>query len=345
MAFLILENGTVFEGQRFGALGDTVGEVVFTTGMVGYPETLTDPAYAGQLVVQTFPMVGNYGIIPEDIAPTAAPGGYIVREYCEQPSNFRCEQTLDAFLKQQGVVGLCGIDTRELTTVLREHGTMNAMICDTVPDDLTVLREYTVGRRVADVSCTESRIYPAVGEKRYAITLVDLGTSLTLVHALCEHGCEVTVVPHDTSASAIKHQQPDGVVFAGGPGDPRDCTEYLPVIRELFGRLPMLGVGLGHQLIALSQDGAVEKLPYGHRGANQPVKIAGTSRRTYITNQNHGYVVSEIPEGALPWFRNANDNTCEGIYYTTHYCVTVQFDPNDVVFDRFFALMGGADHA
>lgn len=346
MAYLVLENGKVFEGQRFGADGDSIGELVFTTAMVGYPETLTDPAYAGQIVIQTFPMVGNYGIIPADIAPTSFLRGYIVREHCDTPSNFRSEQTLDAFLKQRGIVGLCGIDTRELTSILRENGTMNALICDTVPEDLTPLKQYRVADAVAQVSTREMTVFPAVGKRRYAVTLWDFGVSRGLIDGLCARGCEVTVVPHDTPTGVIKQQKPDGVVLSGGPGDPREYETYLPLIRELFSTLPLLGVGLGHQLVALARGGKVEKLPYGHRGANQPVRTTDIdAQHTYITSQNHGYVVSDEPCNTLVLFHNANDGTCEGIDYLNCHCLTVQFDPNDVVYDRFLTMMGGDRNA
>ncbi len=340
MAYLVLENGAVFEGRRFGADGDTVGELVFTTGMVGYPETLTDPAYAGRIVMQTFPMVGNYGIIPADIAPTAAVRGYVVREHCETPSNFRCELTLDAYLKQQGVVGLCGIDTRELTCLLRENGTMNACICDEIPADLTALRQYKVP--VAPTR-RDAAVYPAAGNKRFAVTVVDFGASLGFLRALCEQGCEVTAVPCDTPAAEILAAQPDGVVLSGGAGDPADYSAALPTVGELFGRVPLLGVGLGHQLIALSQGGQTAKLRCGHHGANQPVKTTGSSRM-YITSQNHSYTVTELPANALLLFSNANDGTCEGLTYENN-CLSVQFEPNEVVYDRFTAMMGGAANA
>lgn len=344
MAYLVLENGTVFEGRRFGACRDTVGELVFTTGMVGYPETLTDPAFAGQIVLQTFPLIGNYGIIPEDIAPHSAVHGYIVREVCDTPSNFRCEQTLDAFLKQQNIPGLCGIDTRELTCILRENGTMNAIICDEIPADLTPLKHYAVVGKVAEVSCRESSVYPAEGNTKAAVTVVDLGVSKTLIRALCRHGCTVTVVPYTTSAEEILATKPDGVVLSGGPGDPAENTDIIAQVRDLIGSVPLLGVGLGHQLCALALGGTTAKLPYGHRGANHPVTDM-ESGRTPITAQNHGYTVERIPDGATVTFVNANDGTCEGLSYPAHHCFTVQFEPNEEILTRFITMMGGADHA
>ncbi len=344
MAYLVLENGTVFEGERIGAVGNTVGELVFTTGMVGYVETITDPAFAGQIVAQTFPMIGNYGVAPQDAEGKPSLYGYVVRELCDIPSNFRSEGDLNSYLKENGIVGLCGVDTRELTRILREHGTMNAAICDAVPTDITPIKQYAVCGAVAQVSCTAPTVYPANGEQRFAVTVLDCGVRRSVIEALCERGCRVTAVPYNTSADAILAEKPDGVVLSDGPGDPAEVTTVIDTVRALFGRLPLFGMGLGHQLVALARGGKTEKLPHGHRGANQPVRdLLGT--RTYITSQNHGYAVSAPAVDAVSQFVNANDGTNEGFNYPEASCFTVQFDPQPFVYDRFIALMGGADNA
>lgn len=346
MAFLVLENGAVFEGQRIGAVGNTIGELVFTTGMVGYVETLSDPAFAGQIVLQTFPLIGNYGVALQDAEASPALHGYIVRELCDEPSNFRSDTTVDAFLKQHAIVGLCGVDTRELTRVLRENGTMNALICDSVPADLTPLRQYAVCGHVAQVSTKAPAVLPAAGDRRFAVTVVDCGVRHSVLDALCERGCEVTVVPYDTPAEAILTAKPDGVVLSGGPGDPTENTALIATTKALFGTVPLFGMGLGHQLVALAVGGKTEKLKHGHCGANQPVRCDG-DRRTYITSQNHGYVVvsDSLPATAVVTHRNANDDTCEGITYTDAPCMTIQFDPEARDYDRFIALLGGERHA
>lgn len=354
MAFLVLSNGRVFEGKRIGAAGDSIGELVFTTGMEGYIETLTDESYAGQIVIQTFPLIGNYGIIEEDFEGKSAVRGYIVREECETPSNFRCNYPLDEFLKKNNIPGLCGLDTRALTRMLREEGTMNAMICDTVPEVLDALKNYAVRGVVAEVSRKEPTVCPAQGETRFRVTLLDYGAKNNIIRSLTKRGCEVTVVPQNTSAEDILAGDPDGIMLSNGPGDPEENTYCIEQIRKLLGKKPIFGICLGHQLTALAMGGKTVKLKYGHRGANQPVKeVDGT--RTYITSQNHGYaVVSEsLGKEARVTFINANDKSCEGVEYPLLDCFTVQFHPEacggpkdtDFLFDRFIEKMKGADYA
>lgn len=354
MAFLVLSNGRVFEGKRIGAVGDSIGELVFTTGMEGYIETLTDESYAGQIVIQTFPLIGNYGIIEEDFEGKSAVRGYIVREECETPSNFRCNYPLDEFLKKNNIPGLCGLDTRALTRMLREEGTMNAMICDTVPEVLDALKNYAVRGVVAEVSRKEPAVYPAQGETCFRVTLLDYGAKNNIIRSLTKRGCEVTVVPQNTSAEDILAGDPDGIMLSNGPGDPEENTYCIEQIRKLIGKKPIFGICLGHQLTALAMGGKTVKLKYGHRGANQPVKeVEGT--RTYITSQNHGYaVVSEsLGKEARVTFINANDKSCEGVEYPLLDCFTVQFHPEacggpkdtDFLFDRFIEKMKGADYA
>ena len=347
--YLILQDGQVFEGVRFGAETDTVGELVFTTGMCGYVETLTDPSYAGQIVMQTYPLIGNYGIIREDFEGACCVKGYVVREYCDTPSNFRTDCDLDTYLKEQGVPGLCGVDTRELTRIIREHGVMNAAICDEIPADLTPIKTYAITGVVEAVSCKEPDRYQAEGEERFRVSLLDYGAKRNIVRELQKRGCTVTVLPATTSAEEILAADPDGVMLSNGPGDPAENTYQIEQIRKLLGKVPMFGICLGHQLTALAAGGSTYKLKYGHRGVNQPVRdLNGV--RTYITSQNHGYAVdSDTVKLGKVRFANANDGTCEGIDYPELKAFTVQFHPEactgpkdtTFLFDRFVVLMKG----
>ena len=347
--YLILQDGQVFEGVRFGAEADTVGELVFTTGMCGYVETLTDPSYAGQIVMQTYPLIGNYGIIREDFEGACCVKGYVVREYCDTPSNFRTDCDLDTYLKEQGVPGLCGVDTRELTRIIREHGVMNAAICDEIPADLTPIKTYAITGVVEAVSCKEPDRYPAEGEECFRVSLIDYGAKRNIVRELQKRGCTVTVLPATTSAEEILAADPDGVMLSNGPGDPAENTYQIEQIRKLLGKVPMFGICLGHQLTALAAGGSTYKLKYGHRGVNQPVRdLNGV--RTYITSQNHGYAVDgdTVKLGKVR-FVNANDGTCEGIDYPELKAFTVQFHPEactgpkdtSFLFDQFVELMKG----
>lgn len=347
--YLILQDGQVFEGVRFGAETDTVGELVFTTGMCGYVETLTDPSYAGQIVMQTYPLIGNYGIIREDFEGACCVKGYVVREYCDTPSNFRTDCDLDTYLKEQGVPGLCGVDTRELTRIIREHGVMNAAICDEIPADLTPIKTYAITGVVEAVSCKEPDRYQAEGEERFRVSLIDYGAKRNIVRKLQKRGCTVTVLPASTSAEDVLAADPDGIMLSNGPGDPAENTYQIEQIRKLLGKVPMFGICLGHQLTALAAGGSTYKLKYGHRGVNQPVRdVEGV--RTYITSQNHGYAVDgdTVKLGKVR-FVNANDGTCEGIDYPELKAFTVQFHPEactgpkdtSFLFDRFVELMKG----
>ena len=347
--YLILQDGQVFEGVRFGAETDTVGELVFTTGMCGYVETLTDPSYAGQIVMQTYPLIGNYGIIREDFEGACCVKGYVVREYCDTPSNFRTDCDLDTYLKEQGVPGLCGVDTRELTRIIREHGVMNAAICDEIPADLTPIKTYAITGVVEAVSCKEPDRYPAEGEECFRVSLIDYGAKRNIVRELQKRGCTVTVLPASTSAEEILAAGPDGVMLSNGPGDPAENTYQIEQIRKLLGKVPMFGICLGHQLTTLAAGGSTYKLKYGHRGVNQPVRdLNGV--RTYITSQNHGYAVDgdTVKLGKVR-FVNANDGTCEGIDYPELKAFTVQFHPEactgpkdtSFLFDQFVELMKG----
>ncbi|MBR1456138.1 MAG: carbamoyl phosphate synthase small subunit [Oscillospiraceae bacterium] len=353
-AYLVLGNGRVFEGERIGAAGDSIGELVFTTGMVGYLETLTDPSYAGQIILQTFPLIGNYGVISPDFEGNCFARGYVVRELCEAPSNFRSEYALDRFLKERGIPGICGVDTRAVTRLLREEGVMNACICAEIPADLAPVRAYAVKDAVRTVSTRETRDYPAQGEERFHVALIDYGAKRNIIRCLNRRGCRVTVVPHDTAAETVLAMAPDGVMLSNGPGDPQENVYEIEQIRKLMGKVPIFGICLGHQLTALAMGGETVKLKYGHRGANQPVRLCGGSR-TYISSQNHGYaVVSESMEGiARLSYVNANDLSCEGLEYPEQRCFTVQFHPEacsgprdtEFLLDRFIAMMGGDGRA
>ncbi|MGN1095689.1 MAG: carbamoyl phosphate synthase small subunit [Eubacteriales bacterium] len=350
-AYLVLEDGTVFEGFRFGSEKNSVGELVFSTGMCSYIETLTDPSYAGQIVMQTFPLIGNYGIIDEDFEGKCAVRGYVVREYCNKPSNFRSGGTIDEFLMANGVPGICGVDTRELTKIIREHGVMNAYICDKVPEDLSKIKNYRIENAVESVTSREFTTYPSTspdGEK-YFVVLIDYGAKNNIIRSLTSRGCKVRVVPAGTKAEDILTLCPDGIMLSNGPGDPSENTFCIEQIKELMGKVPMFGICLGHQLMALSAGASTVKLKYGHRGGNQPVRDL-SSGRTYITSQNHGYAVESdsIKTGSLR-FINANDGTCEGIDYPFKKAFSVQFHPEacagphdtDFLFDRFTDMMKG----
>lgn len=349
--YLILQDGQVFEGFRFGGDADAVGELVFTTGMCGYIETLTDPSYAGQIVLQTYPLIGNYGIIREDFEGACCVKGYVVRECCDAPSNFRTDTDLDTYLKEQGVPGLYGVDTRQLTRIIREHGVMNAVICDEVPADMDVVKSYAVTGVVDAVTCKKPSVHPAVGEERFKVSLLDYGAKNNIIRELQKRGCTVTVLPAATAAEDILAAAPDGVMLSNGPGDPAENVFEIEQIKKLLGKVPLFGICLGHQLTALAAGGRTYKLKYGHRGVNQPVRdVNGV--RTFITSQNHGYAVDSdsIKIGRLS-FANANDGTCEGIDYPGLRAFTVQFHPEactgpkdtSFLFDRFVELMKGGE--
>ena len=345
--YLILEDGTIYEGEAFGADAQSVGELVFNTGVVGYIETLTDPSYYGQIVMQTFPMIGNYGIIEADFEGKCAVKGYVVREWCRQPSNFRSQYDLDAFLKRQGVPGICGVDTRAITQRIREMGVMNAMICDDLPRSLDAIREYHIIDAVKSVSTGVTELFPAHGAEKYRVTLIDYGAKANIERELQKRGCAVKVVPYDTPAEAVLADRPDGVMLSNGPGDPAENVRCIAEIKALLGKVPMFGICLGHQLLALAAGGRTEKLKYGHRGANQPCRDL-TTGHTYITSQNHGYAVvsDSLPVGRVR-FVNANDQTCEGVDYPEYGAFTVQFHPEacagpmdtSFLFDQFINLM------
>lgn len=348
MAYLVLSNGITFEGTRIGAHLDRIGELVFTTGMEGYLETLTDPSYYGQIVTQTFPLIGNYGVIEEDFEGESTLFGYIVRELCDTPSNFRSAYPLNDYLVARGIPGLCGVDTREIVRITREEGVMNAMICDQVPSDLSLIRAFRVRDAVDSVSGAQKEFYPAEGREKCRAALIDYGAKHNIIRSLQKRGCSLTVWPARSSAEEILASDPDGIMLSNGPGDPAENTYCISQLRQLIGHRPVFGICLGHQLAALALGGRTVKLKYGHRGGNQPVRDLSAGR-TYITSQNHGYaVVADSLKGiGVETFRNANDGSCEGMEYPGLDCFTVQFHPEaasgprdtSVLFDRFVGKM------
>lgn len=330
-AFLILEDGTIFEGTHIGVQKEIISEIVFNTSMAGYPEVLTDPSYAGQTVCMTYPLIGNYGVCREDMESRRAwPDGFIVRELSRTASNFRCDMTIRQFLEENGVPGIAGIDTRALTKILREKGTMNGMITTDenyrLEEILPKLKAYTTGKVVDIVTCKEKYTLTAARElsdngpisgsaqfkredyekgirekkpsmvrtlngRGLRVALLDLGAKDNIARSLAARGCEVTVYPAGTKAQEIIDDKPDGIMLSNGPGDPKECGAVIEQIRKLYDTdIPIFAICLGHQLMALATGADTYKMKYGHRGGNHPVKDLETGR-VYISSQNHGYVV------------------------------------------------------
>ncbi len=363
-AFLILEDGTVFEGIHIGADREIISEIVFNTSMAGYLEVLTDPSYAGQAVCMTYPLIGNYGICREDMESKKIwPDAFIVRELSRIPSNFRCDASIQEILAEYDVPGIAGIDTRALTKILREKGTMNGCIttnADYVMEEIQKrLKAYDMGNVVDIVTCQEkytlkgtrelSENGPLSGSARYTgekekrpslvkelngkgkrVALLDLGAKDNIARSLAARGCDVTVYPARTAAQEILSDKPDGIMLSNGPGDPKVCTKVIENVKKLYeSDTPIFAICLGHQLMALATGADTFKMKYGHRGGNHPVKDLATGR-VYISSQNHGYVVDmdKLDERvAKPAFINVNDGTCEGLAYTGKNIFTVQFHP------------------
>lgn len=378
-AFLILEDGTVFTGESIGSTREVISEIVFNTSMTGYLEVLTDPSYAGQAVVMTYPLIGNYGITPDMESERPWVDGYIVRELSRIPSNFRCQGTIQDFLKENDIPGIAGVDTRALTKILRDKGTMNGMITTNenynLEEILPRLKEYTVGDVVSKVTCKEKKVLKPfeaksvlpenqgmmgslaankVYKKNYKIALMDFGAKQNIANSLSQRGCEVTIYPAHTSAEEILESNPDGIMLSNGPGDPETNVAIIEEIKKLYtSDVPIFAICLGHQLMALANGVPTHKLKYGHRGGNHPVKDLETGR-VYISSQNHGYVVDTDnldPKVAVPAFTNVNDGTNEGLKYVGKNIFTVQFHPeacpgpldSGYLFDRFIDMMGGAE--
>lgn len=339
--YLTLQNGRQFVGYRFGARGDVTGELVFTTGMTGYIETLTDPSYYGQIVIQTFPLIGNYGVTPDMQSDRPWVSAYIVREKCDMPSNFRCEGTIEKYLEDNNIVGVYGLDTRELTKIVRETGVMNASISTKPAANMRGIENYRIAEAVKTVTCKEP-VYLGDPEGM-KIVVWDFGAKYNIAQELVKRGCYCIVVPATYTAEQILALNPQGLMLSNGPGDPSENVEIIENIRKLIGKLPIFGICLGHQLLALAMGGKTKKMKYGHRGGNQPVKNLNTGR-VYISSQNHGYevIASSVPVGKLSYI-NANDGTCEGMDYPEYNAFTVQFHPEarggprdaSFLFDKF----------
>ena len=350
--YIVLENGQIFEGERFGYEGDAIGEIVFNTSAVGYIETLTDACYQGQILVQTFPLIGNYGWIDADTCGKEMKlAAYIVREWCEAPSNFRCEGTIDDELRKRNIPGICGVDTRMLTRIIRENGVMNAIICDDPSKvDLEALKAFKPKTSLNEAAiCDEIKTYDAENASK-KVTVVNYGEYLNIIPSLVSRGVSVTVIPYTATAEEILATKPDGIVLSNGAGDPKDAVCCIETVKALVGKKPIFGISLGHQLLALAKGADTFKLKYGHRGTSQPVKDI-VSGRTYITAQNHGYAVdcdSALKSGAVMTFVNGNDGTCEGLEYADEKAFSVQFVPEKgfgkdnsekVLFDKFATLL------
>ena len=360
-AYLILEDGTVFCGKSIGSQREVISEVVFNTSMTGYLEVLTDPSYAGQALVMTYPLIGNYGISIEDMESSRAwPDAFIVRELSRIPSNFRSEDTIQNFLQRYDIPGISGIDTRALTILLREKGTMNGLITTNeyskaqIEDLLPKIRAYTTGKVVEKVTCAKKYEFTDSGDtvpqpstvgvrnelseemqrelysRHFRVALLDFGAKRNIARSLVRRGCRVTVYPAHTSAEEILNDRPDGIMLSNGPGDPKECTQIIEEVRKLYDSdVPIFAICLGHQLMALATGGDTYKMKYGHRGGNHPVKDLKTGR-VYISSQNHGYVVDVEhidPSLATPAFSNVNDGTNEGLVYLNKNIFTVQFHP------------------
>ena len=351
-AYLILEDGTVFSGTSIGSEREVISEIVFNTSMTGYLEVLTDPSYAGQAVVMTYPLIGNYGICREDMESGRPwPDGYIVRELSRIPSNFRSEDTIQHFLKEYDIPGISGIDTRALTKILREKGTMNGMITTKEYADLSEpirrMKEYQVKGVVLKTTTKEKYVLPGEGKR---VALMDYGAKKNIARSLNARGCQVTVYPADTPAETVLADRPDGIMLSNGPGDPKENTAIIEEIKKLYASdVPIFAICLGHQLMALANGMDTYKLKYGHRGGNHPVKDLETGR-VYISSQNHGYVVdmdTVKPEVAVPAFVNVNDGINEGLRYVGKNIFTVQYHPeaspgpkdSAYLFDRFLKMM------
>ncbi len=352
-AFLILEDGTVFTGTGIGSTREVISEIVFNTSMTGYLEVLTDPSYAGQAVVMTYPLIGNYGITPDMESERPWPDGYIVRELSRMPSNFRSQGTIQDFLVKYDIPGVAGIDTRALTKILREKGTMSGMITTNedycLEEILPKLKAYTTGDVVSKVTCSDKKTLPGRGKR---VALYDFGAKNNIARSLQERGCEVTIFPAKTPAEEVLATCPDGIMLSNGPGDPKECVDIIREMKKLYdSNVPIFAICLGHQLMALATGADTHKMKYGHRGGNHPVKDLETGR-VYISSQNHGYVVDTDkldPAIAVPAFVNVNDGTNEGLRYVGKNIFTVQFHPEACpgprdsghLFDRFIKMMGG----
>ncbi len=342
-AKLILENGTTFQGNAFGYLKDSVGEVVFNTGMTGYQEILTDPSYYGQIVTMTYPLIGNYGINLEDMeSKSPKVKGFIVREKCSASSNFRSEMELEDYLKQNKVIGLEGIDTRALTKILRNNGTMKGII---TLEDISYeeaknkLKDFSNKEAVKNVTVKEKYIIEGKGKH---VAIMDFGIKQNIVRSFLKRDCKVTVFPAQAKPEEILNINPDLIFLSNGPGDPEDLTEVIENLKQLIGKKPIVGICLGHQLLALTLGGKTAKLKFGHRGCNHPVKDL-EENKVHITSQNHGYFVDVLPQDMKVTHVSVNDGTIEGMKHEKLPIFSVQFHPeacpgpkdSNYIFDKF----------
>ncbi len=357
---LVLEDGSEYRGYRFGAKADRLCEVVFNTSMVGYQEIVSDPSYTDQAVVMTYPIIGNYGVTDEDYEtkiPTI--GGLVVREYNDIPSNFRYTKTLSEILEDYGIPGMEGVDTRKLARSIRDHGSRKGLICDIGVGTEEALSRLTAQElphdQVSRVSC-KKRWYARTSNHKFNVVAVDCGIKLNIVRSLNQRHCNVTVVPYNTPAETILDMEPDGLFLSNGPGDPEDVTPVIELVRKLRGRVPIFGICLGHQMIALAYGGKTYKLKFGHRGGNHPVKNLLTGKLE-ITSQNHSYAVDEASlkgTGLTVTHINLLDNTVEGLQCRADKVFSVQYHPESApgpqdsgyLFDQFIAMMEeGKRHA
>jgi carbamoyl-phosphate synthase small subunit len=352
-ARLLLQDGTLFTGKAFGAEGEKTGEVVFNTGITGYQEVLTDPSYCGQIVTMTYPLIGNYGITRDDFESVRPyVHGFAVRRYEPVPSNWRAQYSVDDLLKEYGIIGISDIDTRMLTRMIRHHGTMKGILTTSskpVEELMEMMNDTTIAELRNQVPMTSTRhVYSSPGSKE-RIVLIDYGAKSGILRELNKRDCDVVVVPHDTTADEIRRLNPDGIQLSNGPGDPKDVPHAVKTIAELLGEYPMFGICLGHQLFALASGADTEKLKFGHRGGNHPVKEL-ESGRCFITSQNHGYTVNEESVRGTDLevtHINNNDKTIEGLKHKKYPAFSVQYHPeaapgpydNSYLFDRFLEMI------
>jgi carbamoyl-phosphate synthase small subunit len=348
---LILEDGTIFKGEGFGSDTAVTGEVVFNTGMTGYQEILSDPSYCGQIVTLTYPLVGNYGINRDDFESiTPAFSAFVVKEVADFPSNWRSKMSLDEYLKTKNIPGISGVDTRKLTKIIRQYGTLKGAICSSEEKPLEVLERLKATKlrtdQVKQVSTKSA--YPSPG-RGHRIVLVDFGMKHGILRELNDRNCDVVVVPYNATADEILALSPDGIMLSNGPGDPKDVPEAIEMIKEILGKVPMFGICLGHQLFALACGANSEKMKFGHRGSNHPVKDLKTGK-VALTSQNHGYTVEEgsIAGTELEITHIAlNDGSVEGLRHKTAAAFTVQYHPEaspgpedaNELFDQFLSLV------
>lgn len=350
--YLVLENGQIFAGEKIGSDKETACEVVFNTGMAGYIETFTDPSYAGQGIVMTYPLIGNYGIIKEDLESTRIwAKAVFIHELAEYESNFRTEGPLEDFLKQNDIPGLKNVNTRKLTKILRDSGTMKGYITTDISNLTRIhgeIEKYKVGKVVEEVTCKKVEKYNETAKKQVA--LMDYGYKKNILKSLLKRNVGVTVYPATTTAEEVLKSNPDGIMLSNGPGDPEDCEFQIENVKKLYdSNVPIFGICLGHQLMGLATGAKTAKLKYGHRGPNHPVKDLET-RRVYVTSQNHGYYILETsinPEIAEVSHINLNDRTVEGLKYKNKNIFTVQFHPEACpgpedtayLFDKFIEMI------